>query len=89
MKRLVVIAALAASCAASPTAPTPTPTSEDGPVVGIPLLVYHNIPATTVAGTVVWVCATQYRSYVTPEGQVDRTIDHYIQDDPCPRRPID
>ena len=91
MRRILLATVLATSCAASPAAPTPAPTPSEGPLAGIPLLTYHNIPATDqrFGHAVRWVCATQYRTYVLPDGRTERTIDHYIQDTPCPDRPID
>jgi hypothetical protein len=76
----------------SPTAPTVTPETKiykeiEGPIKGVPLLLYHNIPATTDSGSVVWVCATQYRTYCK-DGFCEQSIDHYIQNTSCPDVPI-
>lgn len=94
MRRTTLAALLVAtvSCGATqnPAAPTPSPSTD--PMAGIPLLVYHNIPATDgrFGHAVRWVCATQPRPYFAPDGSVLQwEIDHYIQDTPCPDRPID
>jgi hypothetical protein len=47
------------------------------------------ITATDAAGVVHYVCATQPREYIAPDGNVTWEVDHYIQDTPCPAQPID
>lgn len=53
---------------------------------------HHNIPATFAGhpeGPVVWLCATQPRTYCTGSSNVcAEEEDHYLQYDTCPAIPI-
>jgi len=87
----LLLALIATGCnAQSPAAPSAAPVlqSDGSSIPGVPLLTYHNIPATTADGVVWWVCATQPRLYCKG-GVCEKTIDHYIQSLPCPDKPID
>jgi hypothetical protein len=70
-----------------------TPTAPAAATMTIPAPLHHNIPATTAAGTVVWLCETQPRTYLRDQGNGNwlRTTerDHYIQDTKCPGIPIE
>jgi hypothetical protein len=85
---LVVTGCNAQSPAAPSPAPAPVLQSDGSSIPGVPLLTYHNIPATTADGVVWWVCATQPRAYCK-NGVCKFEIDHYIQSLPCPDKPID
>lgn len=81
---LTALGLLTSGCAA--------PTAPDEPIrltAEAELLKHHNFPATMPDGTTVWVCATQPREYIVEGRTLPPTIDHYIQDGPCPDRPID
>lgn len=86
-----ILASVVCACnVQSPAAPSAAPVlqSDGSSIPGVPLLTYHNIPATTPDGVVWWVCATQPRVYCK-DGVCEKTIDHYIQPLPCPDKPID
>jgi len=86
---LSVLSGCDAKSPAAPSSPEKTVLEADGSSIpGVPLLVYHNIPATMPDGTVMWVCATQRRVYCK-DGTCEKTIDHYIQALPCPDIPIE
>lgn len=85
MKRLYLImlllSGLGCSVATAPEAPKPLYRPE-----------HDNITATFTGhpeGPLVWLCATQPRSYQTgPHGLVMYEEDHYLQYVPCPATPI-
>jgi hypothetical protein len=76
----------------SPTAPETV--TQPTPMENIPLAqpLHHNIPATMDTGEgldiVVWVCETQPRIYIEPDGRQVSERDHYISRDRCPEVPI-
>lgn len=84
---LLVLAASA--CTNSPSSPTAVPATT---AVAAPAPLHHNIPATFAGhpeGPIVYLCATQLRSYTTPDGRVSVEEDHYLQYEPCPSVPIE
>lgn len=85
MKRGLCLFAL---CAVGCTNGLTTPTEALVTQAPTPVPVVHNIPATLPNGVVMWVCATQLRWYCK-DGVCEKTVDHYIQPNPCPEVPID
>lgn len=97
----VAVALLAlGACTPMPTAPS-TPRGEPavqpqaGPAqaplqapVQDPML-HHGVLAVNLQGEVMYVCATQVRSYTLPDGMVHAEVDHYLQYSACPVVPID
>lgn len=66
----------------SPTAPATRPE---------PVSIHHGLPVTDDRGTLFFVCSTQPRLYCEANDTPSRCkseVDHYIQRDPCPLKPI-
>lgn len=85
----VALLLVGTGCAgASATAPAATAPAATAAPVPAPPVLHHNIPATTAAGAVVWLCSTQPRQYMAGNGTVNWQVDHYIQGMQCPVVPI-
>jgi hypothetical protein len=75
MRRLIVIGALLCS-GCLPTEPESCSVTERIVPVSAPL--HHNIPVVLPDGSVGFMCETQPRQYLLPQGGSEWTRDHYI-----------
>jgi hypothetical protein len=72
---------------------SPTSATRTVQVVEKPWVPQHNNIIATFAGDpqgpLVYLCATQLRSYTNAEGVAMQLEDHYLQYEPCPTVPIE
>ncbi len=81
---IAVLAATAGACAQQLLGPEPIAIAQRSAQ-------HHNIPASFrdhPEGPIFWLCATQPREYIDPNGNHVIEEDHYLQNEECPLVPI-